>query len=268
MTFSEVTDAFVEGGVKSAGAAWNLAKQRKLAGDDTLYSTLGAQDVRALVAKVLCAWRCSDPMSDTLIMPATFSLESFRSLDELRRLLQVWVTDKYQTTSERRSWRAVLCHLSHRTMVFTLSVKVDRLRDLVFVEGQSLVIDEACLHHRTIDDAKDLLDVAKSRDITCCNRDGRIPAGTPRIFSTNWGHEGFPPDARFSLHKKAIHRCILWVAIESDLRVAALQIIPNGHDHDSAGENEVDGCLWQRRRPRLIRVQICTWAKRHARVWC
>ena len=185
MTFFEVTDAFVEGGVKSAGAAWNLAMQRKLAGDGTLYSTLGAQDVRALVAKVLCAWYCSDSMSDTLIMRVKFSLESFRSLDEMRPLLQVY---KYQTTSPLLSGPGgigkteLACSIMSTISQdhgFHFVNKVDRLRDIVFVEGQSLVIDEACLHHCTIDDAKDLLD---SRDITCCNRDGRIPADTPRIF--------------------------------------------------------------------------------------
>ena len=66
MTFREITDAFVEGGVKSSGAAWSLAKQRKLVGHDTLYNTLGPQDVRALLAKVLSASYCRGSMSDTL----------------------------------------------------------------------------------------------------------------------------------------------------------------------------------------------------------
>ena len=103
------------------------------------------------------------------------------------------------------------------------------------------MIDEACLHHRTIDDAKDLLDVAKSRDITCRNRDGRIPAGTPRIFSTNWGYEGFfPPDARLSLHEEAIRRRVLWVAVDSDLRVT-FRNIPNGHENAEEDEMDVFG---------------------------
>ena len=40
LTFSEITDAFVENSVKSGKAAWQLAKSRKLAGDDTLFNTL------------------------------------------------------------------------------------------------------------------------------------------------------------------------------------------------------------------------------------
>ena len=40
LTFSEITDSFVENNVKSAKEAWQLAKARKLAGDDTLFNTL------------------------------------------------------------------------------------------------------------------------------------------------------------------------------------------------------------------------------------
>lgn len=40
LTFSEITDAFVENHVKSAKDAWTLAKARKLAGDDTMFNTL------------------------------------------------------------------------------------------------------------------------------------------------------------------------------------------------------------------------------------
>ena len=40
LTFSEITDSFVENNVKSAKEAWQIAKTRKLAGDDTLFNTL------------------------------------------------------------------------------------------------------------------------------------------------------------------------------------------------------------------------------------
>ena len=55
LTFSEMTDAFIEGQVKTEKQAWQLAKARKVAGDDTLYNTLGdAKSVATLVCKV---WR-------------------------------------------------------------------------------------------------------------------------------------------------------------------------------------------------------------------
>ena len=57
MTFSEITDAFVDAGVRSEQEAWQLAKARKVDGDDTLYNILGAaQSVPSLVTKVALAW--------------------------------------------------------------------------------------------------------------------------------------------------------------------------------------------------------------------
>ena len=56
LTFSEITDAFVEGKVRTEKDAWQLAKNRKVSGDETLWNSLGASvDVAALVAKVRTA---------------------------------------------------------------------------------------------------------------------------------------------------------------------------------------------------------------------
>ena len=53
MTFSEVSDAFVEASVQTEKEAWVLAKTRKVAGDDTLFNTLGAAPcVGSLVTRV------------------------------------------------------------------------------------------------------------------------------------------------------------------------------------------------------------------------
>ena len=41
ITFSEITDAFVEADVKTEKDAWMVAKRRKIASDDALYNTLG-----------------------------------------------------------------------------------------------------------------------------------------------------------------------------------------------------------------------------------
>ena len=67
LTCSEITDAFVEGSVITEQDAWVLAKARKIAGDDTLFNTMGsATCVRALVAKVRQAWACEAMTSGTL----------------------------------------------------------------------------------------------------------------------------------------------------------------------------------------------------------
>ena len=67
LTFSEISDAFVEGSVKTEKDAWMLAKSRKLAGDDTLWNTLGAAKcTSSLVAKVRQAWNCESMTAGTL----------------------------------------------------------------------------------------------------------------------------------------------------------------------------------------------------------
>ena len=56
LTFSELTDVFVENDIKVEQDALRLAKSRKVAGDDTLYNTLEKHDVAQLVAKVWKHW--------------------------------------------------------------------------------------------------------------------------------------------------------------------------------------------------------------------
>ena len=64
-----------------------------------------------------------------------------------------------------------------------------------------------------------MLDLEKSRDVVCRNRDGHIPKLTPRIFSTNWSWDLFWPAQVWSpMHADAICRRILWVDVEFDLR--------------------------------------------------
>ena len=110
-------------------------------------------------------------------------------------------------------------HLRARTISIN---NLDRLRDVLFCPGEGLVADGACLVDHDVDDIKGFLDLAKSRDVECRNRDGHIPKGTPRIFSTNWSWDLFwPRDATLPANAVAIQRRILWVDIQSDLRATA-----------------------------------------------
>ena len=64
-----------------------------------------------------------------------------------------------------------------------------------------------------------VLGVEKGADVACRNRDGYIPRGTPRIFSTNWPWDLFwPREAQSPGHSRAIRRRILWVHVQADLR--------------------------------------------------
>ena len=52
---------------------------------------------------------------------------------------------------------------------------------MIFGPGEGLVVDEACFSDRDVDDLKGLVDLEKSRDVECRNRDGHIPKLTPNF---------------------------------------------------------------------------------------
>ena len=98
--------------------------------------------------------------------------------------------------------------------------RIDRLRETKFAKGEGLILDEVCFADRCVDDVKGLLDLAKTRSVQCRNKDGVVPKGTPRIFTTNWSWEAFWPREAFQAeHLVPIKRRILWVEIDKDLRV-------------------------------------------------
>ena len=244
LDFSEVTDAFVEGAVKTEKDAWVLAKTRKVAGDDTLYNTLGsASCVRALVAKVRQAWDCNSMSTGTLLTQPGYSMHQFISLDSLHSSLSAWVQGGWRKTAliicgegglGKTEFACTLMHAVCSAKAFHFVNKVDRLRDIIFSPGEGLVVDEACFATRDVDDAKAMVDLEKVRDITCRNRDGRIPCGTPRIFSTNWPWEQFWPREAFNdIHAKPIQRRVLWINVKKDLRKFDKGV--DDHDEDPFG---------------------------------
>ena len=92
MTFSEITDAFVEGAVKTEKDAWTLAKSRKLAGDETLWNSLGAAaDVPSLVTKVRTAWDCERITGGTLVTKPDYTLEQFIPVEKVSQDLLWWI---------------------------------------------------------------------------------------------------------------------------------------------------------------------------------
>ena len=245
MTFSEVTDAFVEGLVKTEKQAWELAKSRKLAGDDTLYNTLGdARCVASLVAKVRRAWDCERMASGTLQTRPDFCLGAFVALGSVDVALLKWLKGEWAARTLIFSGNGGLgktelaCAMAHAVApckAYHFLNKIDRLRDVVFSPGEALVVDEALLAFMEIDDVKGLIDLSKQRDVTCRNRDGHIPRGTPRIFSTNWSWEEFWPREAFSVrHLSAIKRRVTWVDVTTDLR----RFAPPAGDASSERSNQ------------------------------
>lgn len=195
LTFSEVTDAFVEGSVRTARDAWVLAKRRKQNGDPTLWNTLGGDDVPRLVSRVLSAWHCESMTTGTLMLEATFQLSDFIPLAEIDAGLPHWLAEGHK---KQTLFLSGAPGIGKTELAITLMAKItggagfhfinaiDRVRDITFTSKQGLIYDEAYLGNIPIDEAKNLLDVAQGRDIKCRHKDGRIPAMLPRIFSTNW----------------------------------------------------------------------------------
>ncbi len=230
MTFSEVTDAFVEGGIRTEKEAWMLAKSLKVGGDNLLFDTLGATPcVSTLVGKVRKAWDCEAMTSGTLCTQPDYPLDRFVPPEAVHDGLLAWMEGGWKTHSLILHGRGGLgkteygCALMKKVApagAYHFINKVDRVRDVVFGPGEGLVVDEACFSSMDVDDVKNLLDLEKGRDITCRNRDGHIPKLTPRIFSTNWPWELFwPVQAWIPLHAGAIHRRHFWIEVTSDLRV-------------------------------------------------
>ena len=245
-TCYQMADDLVEGNVRMEKGAWVLAKTRRLAGDATLWNTSGGTlSVADLVHKVVKAWHCEDMSTGTVITKVELEVNTFLDLDKINPLLVEWVKSAHKTVVLIMLGDAGLgktelaCALMAKVAssgIFHFVNKVDRMKDVLFVPGQGLVVDEACLEGREIDDVKALLDVKKSRDVQCRNKDGRIPAGIPRILITNWPRCWFfPPEAASDLHKGAIERRTLWVTIHKDVRKTPLVLpvqAPGGGDDE------------------------------------
>ncbi|CAK0847823.1 unnamed protein product [Prorocentrum cordatum] len=245
LTFSEITDAFVEANVVTEKDAWALAKQRKVDGDVTLYNTLGKENVRKLIGKVRQAWNPEQISEGTLVQSPEFDLGRFIPVGSVGPGVLRWAAGGWKSTAlvlrgpgglGKTEFACALMHMVAPAKAFHFLNKTDRLRDVDFFPGQGLVIDEMCLWERDIDDAKALVDVKKLRGVSCRNRDGTIPQGTPRIFTTNWSWWGFwPPAVALPAHAAPISRRVEWVEVAEDLR-AGVAPPPDGPDVPSRPE--------------------------------
>jgi len=184
------------------------------------------KDVGALVSKAVGAWEGTLGESTTLVTRLEFGIARF--IMPRAPGVDKWILGRYKK-------RALILHgppgwgkseFACAVMMvvvgdkgFHFITKLDRLKTIRFESGQGLVFDELSLAGRDIDDVKCLLDLPKTRDIACRNNDAIIPAGTPRIFTTNhagkhfWPMEAYHPD-----HMKAVKRRHDWATATGDLR--------------------------------------------------
>ena len=79
---------------------------------------------------------------------------------------------------------------------------------------EGILFDDVTLAAFGIDEAKALLDVEQSRAVKCRYEDGMLPAGAPRIYSTNHQRISFyPRDYTTTEHKYPIDRRVLWIEV-------------------------------------------------------
>ncbi|CAE7354455.1 unnamed protein product [Symbiodinium sp. CCMP2592] len=241
--------------------AWLLAKKRKLAVDDLLFNTLGAwSDVTSLVAKVILTRNCEGMPTGTLMFHANFALQQFLSLDAIDLELPRWVSEGHLSRAlvlqgdgglGKMELACAIMAIICKDKGFHFVNKLDRLRDATFLPHQGLVVDELCLHNRDIDDVKGLLDLAKHRDVQCRNKDGRIPVRCPRIFSANWGWDGFfPPAVAQTKHEVPIMRRVVWVEIAKDICPLPLLTSFPGGSFPARRPAELNGILTHTNSPR------------------
>ena len=144
----------VEGNVRMEKGAWVLAKTRRLAGDATLWNTSGGTlSVADLVHKVVKAWHCEDMSTGTVITKVELEVNTFLDLDKINPLLVEWVKSAHKTVVLIMLGDAGLgktelaCALMAKVAssgAFHVIDAVDRLKDVLFVPGQGLVVDGAC----------------------------------------------------------------------------------------------------------------------------
>jgi hypothetical protein len=184
--------------------------------------------LESLVAEVWTAWNCERMHTGTLVLEPDFKLSAFVAMGSIDPRVVWWLKTGHATHTlivfgkgglGKTEWACALMGVLVGRDGFHFVNKVDRIRDVMFMPKQGLVVDEACLKSMTVDDVKSLLDLEKTRDIGCRNRDGNIPKGTPRILSTNWSRRAFfPHEAFFEEHLDAIERRHLWVEVKKDIR--------------------------------------------------
>lgn len=226
VTFSEFTDAVIEGKVHSEEELWALARRRKEAGDDTLWNYLGSlKDVQGQLRKALSGWNHEGmSRSSSLQRTVPFSLERFH----VPPLVQEWMDGLY--TKKVLILSGVpgfgKTELACAAGLAVSAVKAyhflntqDDVKDVVFGAGESLVVDETCFSHLHVDDVKAWLDLEKPRRVRCRNKNGFLPAGLPRVFSCNhpWV-DFFPAAGNQAPHKEALTRRCVWVEVNTDLR--------------------------------------------------
>lgn len=223
LLWSEVTDLFVEHAIMSTKGAWQLAKRLKVDGQPLLWESLfAAPSVAALMNKFLEAWH-ERPSSGSLLTKCEFELRNFHVPAECRE----WVETEHKLKTliiyglPKRGKTELACALmlKVRPAGFHFLNTTDDLKRVDVEADEGLVIDETLFSDHTANDCKAWCDLKFQRFTQARNNNGKIPQGTPRIFTTNYPFEEFwPRDLLKADHIESIRRRMMWVSCAGDLR--------------------------------------------------
>ena len=249
-TFSEFCDTVAENNLVTVRACWELANSRKAErGDGTLLNYLDSVNPRSQLRK---ARQAIDP---SLIDPGSLNEKAQFALDtfdwETLPGLKAWLEGGCKTKALILSGKpglaktelgcALLHHICGR---FHFVSQMDEMKDVEPDRDVGILVDEVCLSHLNVNEAKKWMMIDKRRKVHCRNEDGAIAAGTPLIMSTNMrkkpGRNSFWPDLKYDEDQEwALDRRTVWIDVQrSVIKNAAPQPIISSPIKKRIAENK------------------------------
>ena len=232
LNFDEVSNIVLEGigdGPLRSGrdlekAAWSLKEKGKVELWNYIGAMKEASDIGACVAKV---WRFRGVLEHPMWRKQPPHALSTFSLDGLGEV-SAWAGGKYKTHALVLSGdgelgktslaEALVASVSPGGYWFVDDPDDFKEIDGMLAEGHGLVIDEVCLAKMPPNQVKKMLDLEKSRRVSCRHFNGTIPKGCPRILCTNSSVDEFYPRMTNPHDRKGVMRRQMWQSVSKDTR--------------------------------------------------
>ena len=199
LTFSEFTDYVIENRCQDENDVWRLAKCLKTKGEDLMWNYLEHRDVGNTLRKALRGWHHESMPQGMLQKSVEFPLSAFCVPPAVQNWVKFLSSEKVLILHGQGGLgkTELACAVMHSlTGVFFFLDKLDAAKKIHFRGGEELVVDDVNFSKLDIDDMRSWLDVKKPRFAHCRNDDAFLPAGTKRIFTTNFDIvDFFPPEA-------------------------------------------------------------------------
>ena len=230
LSFDDLSNIIIEGvgsgPLRTPDDLDAAARQLKAAGQIELWNHMGtlkdAKDIRGLLAKV---WRLHGELTHPMWRTksthamADFFTDGLTGLSEWDPTSEVLILSGDGGLGKTSLAEALAMEKSGSRMGYWFVDDPDDFRELdgLIKKGDCICIDEVLVAKMTPNQIKKLFDVQKARSITCRHFNGAIPAGCPRILTTNSTFEEFYPEMS-KQDRKGVMRRQRWVEVDRDLR--------------------------------------------------